>query len=510
MPVKPADEGVKAMFRWRSMLHLVFFVVLSALFLAGCATPPARPTRIGDGGQAGKCTHFFALLDQQVAEAGVMDSGAFRVKDYPYLRVNRFLASFRKEDLDREAFAAWLDHMQALDQEARGYEIANLPTKDAPALLSADDKQALIHHVVACGNLMKAADFQDTFSRKEALRERVIVPDEYSLLRRTLGLYPLFRVFVSMGVDNWHAEAEKNFSTRPPTDWSSIRYIPEQSGRLPVSRQIVEKTRRDALGIPEYAPEDLQVLFRTYAPVWEVQTKDDQDKIGAPYWRPEGELGVNTGHLLTYTLLSFTRFGKEILTQLNYIIWFPSRPKTNPLDIYGGLLDGINYRVTLDKSGDPLLYETIHNCGCWYMAFPSKKLHVREKIEYAESPLILQTPEVNPDSEFMTIALRSRTHAVQHLYPLARETQSASAVYSLADYGLLRSIPRPEDGRAGMFDQDGVGIGTERLERFILWPTGVLSPGSMRQWGRQAVAFVGIRQFDDPFFMNKIFMETDF
>ena len=84
-----------------------------------------------------------------------------------------------------------------------------------------------------------------------------------------------------------------------------------------------------------------------------------------------------------------------------------------------------------------------------------------------------------------------------------------SAVYSLADYGQLRSLPRDKDGRAGMFDQNGVGIGTERLERFILWPTGVLSPGAMRQSGRQAVAFVGTRHFDDPFFMDKIFMKTD-
>ena len=145
------------------------------------------------------------------------------------------------------------------------------------------------------------------------------------------------------------------------------------------------------MGIPEYAPEDLQALFRIYAPAWEVQTTDDQDKIGAPFWNPDGELGVDTGNPMTYTLLSFTRFGKDILTQLNYIIWFPSRPKENALDIYGGFLDGINYRITLDKNGDPLLYETIHNCGCWYMAFPTKRLHVREKIDYAESPLILQT-----------------------------------------------------------------------------------------------------------------------
>jgi len=497
------------MFRQRSMLHLVSILWLSSLLLAGCATPPTRPSRISDGGPAGNCADFFASLDQQIAKAEVMDSGAFRMKGYPYLRVNRFLASFREDAMDKETFSAWVNHMQAMDQEARGYEIANLPT-DTPAPTSANNKDALNGNVVTCGNILKAADFQGTDPLIEALRKQVDAPDEYSLLRRTFGIYPLFRVFVSIGVDNWHDEAKINFSTQPPADWSTIRYVPEKPGELPSSRRIFQKTRRDALGIPAYAPEDSQALFRIYAPVWEVQTQDNNDKIGALFWNPEGEIGVNTGQPITYTLLSFTRFGTNILTQLNYITWFPSRPKANLLDIYGGLLDGVNYRVTLDKNGEPLLYEIIHNCGCFYMAFPSKGLHVREKIDYAESPLILPTPEVNPLSELMTIAMKSRTHAVQHLYPLSRETQSQSAVYSLTDYGQLRSLPRQTDGRAGMFDQDGVGIGTERLERFILWPTGVLSPGSMRQWGRQAVAFVGTRHFDDPFFMDKIFMEADF
>jgi len=497
------------MFRQRLVIHLIFILWVSALFLSGCAAPPFRPTQISDGGTTESCTNFFASLDQQIAKAGVKDAGAFRLKDYPYLRSTRFLASFREEAMDKKAFLVWVDHMQALDQEARGYEIANLPATDAPDLTSANNKDTLNGNVISCGNLLKAEDFSGPDPRIEELREQVEVPDEYSLLRMTLGVYPLFRVFVSFGVDDWHAEAKNSYSARAPTGWSSIRYVPEESGELPSSRQIVAKTRRDALGIPVYDPGDLQALFRIYAPAWEVQTTDDQDKIGAPFWTREGELGVNTGIPTAYTLLSFTRFGKEILTQLNYIIWFPSRPKTNPLDIYGGLLDGINYRVTLDKNGDPLLYETIHNCGCFYMAFPSKGLKVREKTDYAETPLILQAPDVNPAGEFMTIAMKSRTHSVQHLYPLAREVQSASAVYTLADYGQLLSLPRPDGGRAGMFDQNGVGIGTERLERFILWPTGVLSPGAMRQWGRQAVAFVGTRQFDDPFFMDKMFMETD-
>jgi hypothetical protein len=60
-----------------------------------------------------------------------------------------------------------------------------------------------------------------------------------------------------------------------------------------------------------------------------------------------------------------------------------------------------------------------------------------------------------------------------------------------------------------MFNLYGIAPGSERLERFILWHTGVLSPGAMRQWGRHAVAFVGKRHFDDPFFMDKMFYELD-
>lgn len=498
------------MSRRQSAFLLASLLWVSALLLTGCATHPARPMRFGDSGPAGNCADFFASLDRQIASAGVTDSGDCRVKDYPYLRTNRFLASFRKDAMDRHAFTAWVDHMQALDQAARRHEIANLPTTDSPAPASADTKNALIGRVVTCGDLLKAEDFQGADPRIEELQELVDVPDEYSLLRRTLGLYPLFRVFVSMGVDKWHADARETFSTQSPSGWPAIRYAPEKFVELPSSRQIMERTRPDALGIPVYAPVDLQALFRIYAPVWEVQILDEHDRIGAPFWRFKGELGINTGHPLTYTLLSFTRFGKNILTQLNYIVWFPSRPKDNVLDIYGGFLDGINYRITLDNHGAPLLYEIIHNCGCWYMAFPTKKLHVREKNDYAESPLILQTLEINPASELMTISMKSRTHAVQHLYPMAREPQSETSFYTLADYEQLRSLSRDKDGRAGMFDPDGVAIGSQRLERFIFWPTGVLSPGAMRQWGRQAVAFVGTRHFDDPFFMDKLFMETEY
>jgi hypothetical protein len=173
------------------------------------------------------------------------------------------------------------------------------------------------------------------------------------------------------------------------------------------------------------------------------------------------------------------------------------------------LLDGLNYRVTLDSHGVPLLYETVHNCGCYYKAYPTKRLQTRAKIDYAEPPLILMAADLNPSRDFVTVSMESRTHYVQHFYRLPRKFHPEAAAYSLADYGQLRSLFYSGGARRSMFDQYSLAPGSERLERFILWPTGVLSPGGMRQWGRHAVAFAGRRHFDDPFYMDRMFEETD-
>ena len=493
-----------------SILQVIFVFCSFAGLLAGCATipMPTQSDRIGETGSFGGCADFFASLDKQTKKANVIDPGVFRVKKYPYLRVNRFIASF-SEDVDNQAaFAAWTDRMQALDQDARNYEIANLPDSAVASLDSVNDRAGLYSKVVTCGDLLRAADFQNV-NHQEKLRDSLSVSDDYITLRRVLGIYPITRLFVSYGVSRWHSEARKSFSAEYPANWQTIRYVPAEKIDMSSLGRIVEQAERDALGIPIYTPEKRQTLFRMYAPAWEIQYQGNYDRIGAPIYTDGGVLDVNTDHPAAYTMLSFTRFGTEIFTQLNYIIWFPSRPKEGAFDILGGILDGLNYRVTLDNNGDPLIYETMHNCGCYYKAYPTDRLQVRAKLDYAEPPLILVAPEVNLLKDLMTVAMESRTHYVQHLYPLSRELKSGLAVYSIVDYGQLRSLPYLNDNRRSMFGQDSIAPGSKRLERFILWPTGVLSPGAMRQWGRHAVAFAGKRHFDDPFFMDGMFVEID-
>jgi hypothetical protein len=490
----------------KSVLQYIFLFFAMTLLWAGCAMVPlpTRSVHIGQTGAIGSCADFFASLDKRTEKAGVLDPGAFRVKNYPYLRVNRFIASFRDEADGKAAFTEWVDRMQAVDQNARKIEIANLPDSAVFSLDSMNQRAGIYHQVETCGDILKAADFQNVENQK-TLGKSVSAPDDYIPFRRVLGLYPLTRWFVSHGVSKWHAEAHKTFSVEPPVQWQTIQYFPDKPFNGSEPLPIVKPEKRDALGIPVYTDRQRETLFRMWAPVWEVKFNGDYDRIGTPIWSGKGVLSIDISRPLTYTLLSFTRFGKDILTQLNYIIWFPSRPKEGVLDIYGGLLDGLNYRVTLDNNGEAILYETIHNCGCYYKAYPTHRLQVLEKIDYAEPPLILEAPDINPTKNVMTVAMESRTHFVQHLYPSKRESQAAKTFYALADYNRLRSLPYKKDQRKSMFDQSSIVPESERLERFILWITGVYSPGAMRQWGRHAVAFVGERDFDDPFYMDNMF-----
>jgi len=476
-------------------------MALAALaLLAGCAgTPPQRAQPIA-GWRASAdpalaaCADLFARLDDAVDAAEVRDGMAPRIAGHPHLRTDRFLAAeARRADHDS---AALLGAMRALDREARRFEIANLPDAVVDRLAGRDGLP-LPDAVEACG-----ARLLDHTAPEVLADARV--PDDYDTWKRVAGVYVIARMPFAAGVRGYQRETVRTFGT--PID------------ALPVSRALVRHAPPAVTGQPpdpeQLAPfrsppsPVLDAWFARHAPVFEVDTVSDADLPGAPVWTAEGRIEAEVSQPAVFTRLAHTRFAGRVLPQLVYSVWFPARPKQGALDLLGGHLDGITWRVTLGPDGEPWLYDTIHNCGCYHQFFPTPA--VRSKPQEGgldEGAFVPQTLPAVPADARIVLRIAANTHYLQRVSIEAGAGAGAGAAspMMLVPDDSLRSLPDPQGGRRSLFRADGIVPGTERGERWVFWPMGVREPGAMRQWGRHATAFVGRRHFDEAGLLDRYF-----
>lgn len=480
-------------------------LAMLALFAAGgCATlqDPLRANLAAQPDEVRECAAWYRDLDARIDRAGVRDGGEYRLPGFPYLRTDRFVASFRTAVASSpEKFAAWVVRMRDLDRTARGYEIANLPDQ----ALQGDDRAHLMERSRACADVLMARDL-DSSEHRELLMERAQVPDDYVTWHRAVGLYAITKVPFASGVEDWHEEATAAFrdSAAGALPFAvATRFLP---AALPAAgtAAMVAKSRRDALGVPELSPEQEQVLFDAHAPVIEVETTGDFDRIGALSWAADSVPSVDSARPTVYRKLAYMRYGEDTLLQLVYVAWFSERPLNNSFDMLGGRLDGIVWRVTLDPRGEPVVYDTIHPCGCFHMFMPAEGVDAvpapSKWIEWAFAPA--GAPKA-ATGERLRLRLQTRTH---YMVGLAADATVDGERYALGDYDGLRSLPLAGGGARSAFRPDGLISGTERGERNFFWPMGVPSAGAMRQWGRHSTAFLGRRHFDDADLIERRFV----
>ena len=190
-----------------------------------------------------------------------------------------------------------------------------------------------------------------------------------------------------------------------------------------------------------------------------------------------------------------------------YVAWFPERPAAHWFDLLAGRLDGIVWRVTLAPDGEPVLFDSIHPCGCYHMFFTTPRIEAISppsgSIEWAFTPATL--PRI-ADGDRLVVSLRTRSHYLRNAWP--GEVAEATD-YRFEDYDALRTLPLPNGGSRSLFADDALVPGTARGERFLFWPMGIPSAGAMRQAGSQPTAFVGRRHFDDPDLVEKRFRLLD-
>ena len=489
---------------WRRVTSgpaVAVFMALCGLGLTACAGAPLQQ----DGAE--RCRMLIDRVDRRLDDKGVRDAETARIEGFPYLRVNRFLSSFRT-DFGQErkaggAFDDWLRRLRALDREARQVELQNLGAANIAA------------SVEACAETL-LADERDRPGFKAALIRAARVPSSYDDAVRAAGLYPVTQIGVALGFERWKDENLGTFAEAPDT-WAANETVygllPDDPPGADAAAALIDLASNNALSIPDLSGTVLSELASAYAPVIAVEEASGADRIGRPYW-PSAESAAPTtdpADPVIYIRLAHTRFGDEILPQLVYTVWFPARPKTGPLDILGGALDGFVWRVTVSHEGRPLVYDTFHACGCYHLFFPVPpvvRTAVPEDDDLREEPLVPRAAPVLEPGERLVLHIASGSHYLRNLSVAGkvdpdrrlRLVDEAAA----PEYG-LRSLEQADGTRRSLYGPDGIVPGTARAERFLLWPMGIASPGAMRQWGTHATAFVGTRHADDSFLMDEAF-----
>ncbi|NIM29587.1 MAG: hypothetical protein GTO67_11430 [Gammaproteobacteria bacterium] len=480
------------------------------LALAACAARPPAGEAVFDAVNARveACRDLYRSVDARTEAAGVADGQSARIDGFPYLRIERFFAADAvKPAADGDDFEAWVRHLQALDRRARHFELQNLPA-DLRSELGAD----VAGRLSACADVLIDAVLDSPDDRK-VLLENARVLDDYSIAKRVFGLYPFTSVPFISGVEAYQKSTREEFDRSLDAlavAGRLVRYVPPPApAPAPIAAPALEAklrgAQREPLGMPSLSALERERLLETFAPVYEIDVVDDNDRIGAPFWADDGNPSVDVRRPVVFGRVAHTRFEGRTLVQLVYSAWFPSRPAEGDFDMLSGRLDGITLRITLAADGRPLMYDSMHNCGCYHMFVPTTRLRERPPSgRYEEPPLVPQ--RVSPGPGRVVLRLAHRTHYLQRLY--FDDQVSAGQAYSIADDDSLRSLPKAHGQRRSLFEPDGLVRGTERGERWFFWPMGIAEPGAMRQWGRHATLFVGLRHFDDADLIERYFVST--
>lgn len=453
------------------------------------------------------CQEFLDRLDEAVDQAGVRDAANVSVPGFPYLRTNRFLSALGKNLRDEGGKEEWVRWMQNLDLESRKKEIANL-SENRILSLGFQRREALMERVSICSFELLRHDRTrpDFFAILEPL---VKVPDEYSTLMRTLGLYPLFSLPVAMVTDDSRKKIRARFETpldKLPVDGQFKTYSPQGPSFLSPNEieKIMIGSRKNPLGIPLPGRDQERRLAENFAPAFLQDVAASYDRIGELVWR-RGRIQVNAERPVVYYYLSHAFLKGEPILQINYVIWYSERAGDNPPSIEKGRLDGMTIRVSLDAPGRVFSVDVVNDCGCYHLFAP-----VQGRVERVLSrplmfdPFIPQwLPTIGP-GERLGIRVNSGWHQVQRL--VSWQGASEAIPYELVPYDILEALPLEGGATESIFDARGIAKGSERVERFILFSMGIPSIGSMRQRGHHAIELIGRVHFDDPFLFDHHFV----
>jgi hypothetical protein len=245
-------------------------------------------------------------------------------------------------------------------------------------------------------------------------------------------------------------------------------------------------------------------LVDFFAPIFVQDVTASYDRIGQVFWK-NGRVEIDPEKPTVYYYLSHAFLKGKPILQINYAIWFSERAGERSPWMERGHLDGLTLRVSLDGEGKPFMVDVVNDCGCYHFLAPQ----CDQVLKFLTKPFMFDpfVPQWLPDipvGKRFGIRVNSGWHQVERV--LAFEEPSSGTAYTLMDYDVLEALPHEEGRTESIFDSQGIVKGSERVERFILFPMGIPSIGSMRQRGHHAIELIGRAHFDDPRLFDRSFV----
>jgi hypothetical protein len=471
----------------------VFVCIIVCLQLLACVSKAKYIPLYHDELQP--CVQLLLNFKHQVKQQRVDDAQLLWTNTYPHLAFDRFSLSLINQLHSHSARGQWLSYVSQQADKQRTIEYQNLPDKrefELPAL-------------AACAEQLAFANLSDQHFWQNLQRDPPVYDSDYQQWQRVLGLYPVTKLIARPIIDNEKNRIRNGFKqtvANKPRAYAPLF-------RASLSAQEIQNQFKYAyaasdLSWPQLSEEQWSNLLSFYAPNWIIETATNDDKPGRIEFAGNGNAWVNPRQSVLYVFTSYTRFHGQILTQLNYNLWFANRTAKSSFDPYAGKFDSILIRLTLNKHGQPYILDSIHSCGCYHMVFSlDPSLTFAPVDATVEAPITMHLANKSPDNPPLTVLLSSGDHMIKGLH---WDGLDKYIPLSLLPYDQLRSLPFKPTYQRSLFDNAGMLRASKRAERWFLWPFGVKSAGAMRQIGHHATAFIGQRHFDDAFMLEHLFL----
>jgi len=482
-------------------LQLLFSIVFSLLLTACQGTHSRSLNSDGDAilrQLSQSCSESIQAFRAAVTIERVRNAGAPTLTSNPLLHSNRFLTGLSLSVHSDSEVREWTGLLADLAIQTRESENQNLSVPwSGPSL----------EELAACSNSFATAGqyAQERRAILEAVQESGF-PDNYLESRQVIGALPLLRPFLKQRILALHEDERRSLAEDKYFPRSNSYELVAPQSTLE-SNDIADWMRRaygsNELAVPLLEPEQLDALFVEHAPSLQIEFENDRDRLAAPQWLA-GQLSFNSNQPTAYTLPSMTRFEGRNLLQLNYVFWFSGRGPVTLIDLYSGFADSIIWRVTLDEEGQVLLYDSIHSCGCYHKFFLASERIKAKVLPASREPANIISLNALASESRPALSVTANEHYIVGVDLHSHIAEQGTLGFQLTPYEQLQNL-NTGLGTRSLFDERGLIAGSERLERFTLWPTGILSVGAMRQWGTHATGFIEEQHFDDHNLLDKYF-----